>query len=72
MTKDRAVGEVTQPAITEPTAEGEPEDDTEGHFMLPGSGGERELSSMRRGEIDRSVRERSREKEARVNRPKSR
>ena len=59
-------------------AEGGPEvderedEDTEGHVMLPGSGGERELSRLRGGEIDRGARERQREKDARVNRPGSR
>ena len=72
------MSEERQDELTRTAAEGGPEtderedEDTEGHVMLPGSGGERDLSRLRGGDIDRNARERQREKEARVNRPGSR
>jgi hypothetical protein len=45
----------------------EPEDDTEGHFLLPDSGAARILATSRSQDIEREIRERQREKQARPN-----
>jgi hypothetical protein len=51
-------------AVDQPT----PADDTEGHMFQPDLGTSRHLAKSRSAEIEREMRERQRQKEARPNR----
>ena len=67
MADKRSDEEQITPGTGEPAEADAPEDDTEGHFMLPDTGAAQILASSRSREIDRQVRINTQKRESRPN-----